>query len=75
MMRATASFWAAGLADAAAWAFFEAQPPGYRRIATHWVCTANRSETRAKRLATLIAESAAGRRPGAITPPGKKRKA
>jgi uncharacterized protein YdeI (YjbR/CyaY-like superfamily) len=25
-----------------AWAFFEAQPPGYRRIATHWVMSAKK---------------------------------
>jgi uncharacterized protein YdeI (YjbR/CyaY-like superfamily) len=45
-----------------AWSFFEAQPPGYRRTATYWVMSAKRPETRAKRLATLIADSAAGRR-------------
>jgi uncharacterized protein YdeI (YjbR/CyaY-like superfamily) len=45
-----------------AWAFFNDQPPGYRRTATHWVVRAKREETRAKRLATLIEDSAAGRR-------------
>jgi uncharacterized protein YdeI (YjbR/CyaY-like superfamily) len=49
-------------ADAAAWAFFCAQPPGYRKVATHWVTSAKRPETRAKRLGTLIADSAAGQR-------------
>lgn len=46
----------------AAWAFFLAQPPGYRRLASHWVMSAKREETRQKRLATLIADSAHGRR-------------
>jgi uncharacterized protein YdeI (YjbR/CyaY-like superfamily) len=41
-----------------AWAFFQAQPPGYRRQATHYVTSAKRPETRARRLAALIACSA-----------------
>lgn len=45
-----------------AWAFFEAQPPGYRRLLAHWVMSAKRDETRKRRLAKLIAESAAGKR-------------
>jgi uncharacterized protein YdeI (YjbR/CyaY-like superfamily) len=49
-------------ANAAAAAFFDAQPPGYRRTATHWVMSAKREETRDRRLAQLIADSAAGRR-------------
>jgi uncharacterized protein YdeI (YjbR/CyaY-like superfamily) len=43
-------------------AFFDAQPPGYRRTATHWVVSAKRPETRDQRLSQLIADSAAGRR-------------
>ena len=31
--------------------FFDAQPPGYRRILTHWVMSAKKEETRLKRLA------------------------
>ena len=42
-------------------AFFDAQAPWYRRTATHWVISAKREETRAKRLAVLIADCAAGR--------------
>lgn len=49
-------------ANKVAWKFFESQPPGYRKIATYWVVSAKREETRAKRLATLIDDSAAGRR-------------
>ena len=48
--------------DAAAWAYWEAQPPHYRHGATHWVMSAKREETRRKRLATLIADSAASQR-------------
>ena len=48
-------------ADAKAWEFFQAQAPWYRRTATWWVISAKKEETRAKRLATLIADSAAGR--------------
>jgi len=44
-----------------AWAWFEARPAGYRRQTTWWVMSAKRAETRAKRLAELIACSAEGR--------------
>lgn len=44
-----------------AWTFFQAQPAGYRRTATWWVVSAKREDTRARRLATLITDSAAGR--------------
>ena len=46
----------------AAWRFFSEQAPWYRRNAAHWVATAKREETRARRLRTLIDDSAAGRR-------------
>jgi uncharacterized protein YdeI (YjbR/CyaY-like superfamily) len=49
-------------ADGAAWDFFQAQPPSYRQTAIHWVVSAKRPETRSRRLDTLIADSAAGRR-------------
>ena len=49
-----------------AWAFFEAQPPGYRRLAGFWVMNAKREETRERRFATLVADSAAHRRVAAI---------
>lgn len=44
-----------------AWAFFQAQPPWYRRTTARWVMSAKREETRQRRLATLIADSARGR--------------
>ncbi len=49
-------------ANPAAWKFFSAQPPGYRRLATHHVSSAKQEATRQRRLAKLIAASAAGRR-------------
>jgi uncharacterized protein YdeI (YjbR/CyaY-like superfamily) len=59
-------------ADEAAWAYFSARPPSYRRQATWWVISAKRPETRARRLATLIADSAAGRPIKPLTPPAKR---
>lgn len=47
---------------AKAWKFWEAQPAGYKRIAMHWVSSAKREETRKKRFAQLLADSAAGLR-------------
>ena len=46
----------------AAWADWEKRPPSYRKSALHWITGAKRPETRAKRLAELIAVSAEGRR-------------
>lgn len=51
----------------AAWAFFAAQAPSYQRTAIWWVMSAKREETRRKRLATLIEDSAQGRRLGHLT--------
>jgi Uncharacterized protein conserved in bacteria len=45
-----------------AWRFFEAQPPSYRRVATHYVLSAKRAETRERRLAALIAHSSRSER-------------
>jgi uncharacterized protein YdeI (YjbR/CyaY-like superfamily) len=53
----------------AAWRFFEAQPAWYRRAATWWVISAKREETRERRLATLIEDSAAGRTIRQLTRP------
>jgi uncharacterized protein YdeI (YjbR/CyaY-like superfamily) len=49
-------------ANKTAWAFWEAQPPYYRRMLSFFVISAKREETRAKRLAQLIAACAEGRR-------------
>lgn len=44
------------------WAFWMAQPAGYRRQWTNWALTAKQEATRARRLAALVAASQAGRR-------------
>lgn len=56
-------------ANAPAAAFFDAQAPGYRRTALHWVVSAKRAATRARRLDQLIADSAAGRKIGLLARP------
>ena len=48
--------------DKKAWAFFAGQAPWYRRVATHWVMRAKQAETRERRLAALLASSAAEKR-------------
>ena len=45
-----------------AWADWEKRPPSYRRAVLHWIASAKKPETRARRLATLIEDSAAGRK-------------
>ena len=52
---------------ASAWELFQAQSPSYRSLATFWVVSAKRPETRARRLATLIECSEDGRRIPALT--------
>ncbi len=59
-------------ADAIAWQAFEAMPPGYRRAAIWWVVSAVRESTRQRRLATLIADSAAGRQIKPLARPAGK---
>ena len=54
-------------AEKEAWAWFEEQPRGYRQATIRWVMTAKRDETRERRLATLIENSAAGRRIAQLT--------
>jgi uncharacterized protein YdeI (YjbR/CyaY-like superfamily) len=48
-------------ANEAAWAWFSAKSPSFRKQALHWVISAKKPETRERRLATLIEDSAAGR--------------
>jgi uncharacterized protein YdeI (YjbR/CyaY-like superfamily) len=45
-----------------AWEFWERQAPSYRRMASHWVMSAKQEQTRQRRLARLVDDSAAGRR-------------
>jgi uncharacterized protein YdeI (YjbR/CyaY-like superfamily) len=48
-------------ANEPAWAWFSARAPSFRKQVLHWVISAKRPETRERRLATLIADSAEGR--------------
>jgi len=48
--------------ERAAWDFFQAQPPGYRRLVAWWIISAKRTETRRTRLQRLIQQSRAKRR-------------
>ena len=50
------------MANAKAWADWDKRPPGYRKVALHWITSAKKPETRARRLATLIEDSAHGRK-------------
>ena len=59
---------AAFRANERAWAWFERQTPSYRQMATFWVVSAKRPETRSRRLARLIECSAEGRRIPALSP-------
>ena len=58
-------------ANAKAWAFFQAQPPGYRKVASFYVVSAKQEATRLRRLERLIADSEAGRRIGLLQRPDK----
>jgi uncharacterized protein YdeI (YjbR/CyaY-like superfamily) len=54
-----------------AWEFFKQQPPGYQRLAGWYVMSAKKEETRQKRLAVVIRDSAAGRRLAGLVPKKK----
>jgi uncharacterized protein YdeI (YjbR/CyaY-like superfamily) len=58
--------------NATAWEYFSSQPPGYRHVATFWVVSAKKRETQMRRMARLIADSAARRRIDAVTSPAKR---
>ena len=45
-----------------AWADWEKRPPGYRKVVLHWVTSAKKLETRARRLAILIESCSAGKK-------------
>ena len=60
-------------ADRKGWAFFSNEAPWYRRTCAHWVTSAKRRETRARRLKTLIDCSRRGERIGLLTAPSKKK--
>ena len=58
-------------AEKAAWTWFEAMPRSYRHPAVWWVMSAKQEATRERRLATLIADSAAGRKVRHLRRPGE----
>ncbi len=58
-------------AEKEAWAWFEAMPHSYRQPAVWWVMSARQAATRERRLATLIADSAAGRKIKPLRRPGE----
>jgi uncharacterized protein YdeI (YjbR/CyaY-like superfamily) len=56
-----------------AWAYFQSKPPSYRTTAVYWVMSAKKEETRERRLARLIDDSAHGRTVPPLTSPAKRR--
>jgi uncharacterized protein YdeI (YjbR/CyaY-like superfamily) len=58
-------------ANKKAWSFFQSQAPYYQRTASRWVMSAKREETRLRRLAALIDDSAHQRRVGPLRPATK----
>ena len=56
--------------DRKAWTEFQSMAPSYRQTAIFWVMSAKREETRERRLANLIEQSAAGRKVGPLARPG-----
>ena len=58
-------------ANEAAWTFFRSQAPWYQRTASLYVMSAKKEETRLRRLAKLIEDSAHERRIGPLTRPAK----
>ncbi len=47
-------------ADAAAWTWYQSQPPWYRRTSTFWIMSAKQETTRSRRFSILLACSARG---------------
>lgn len=45
-----------------AWQYFETTPPGYQKLALHWVTSAKKEETRTSRLSRLIEACGIGER-------------
>ena len=48
--------------NAAAWKFYHAQPPGYRKAVNHWLTSARQETTRLARLEKLVLHFARGER-------------
>lgn len=62
-------------ANRKAWDYFEAQAPWYRKTAIWWMVSAKKEETRQRRLATLMRDSARGRRVPPLTSPQSRAEA
>jgi uncharacterized protein YdeI (YjbR/CyaY-like superfamily) len=58
-------------ANPKAWSFFQAQAPGYRKMAGWFVMSAKKEETRLRRLDRLIADSERGQRLSPMAPKKK----
>ncbi|NUO80663.1 YdeI/OmpD-associated family protein, partial [candidate division KSB1 bacterium] len=58
-------------ANKRAWKFFQAQPPWYQRTSSFWVMSAKQEETRLRRLAILIDDSAHERSIAPLQRPAK----
>jgi uncharacterized protein YdeI (YjbR/CyaY-like superfamily) len=58
-----------------AWAFWERQPPGYRRLWSWWVMSAKQEPTRERRLEAVIAASADGEKLDPMASPYKRKQA
>lgn len=56
-----------------AWSWFQQQAPWYRRTAGFYVMSAKKPETRARRLARLMADSEAGQRIGPMAASSKRK--
>lgn len=59
-------------ANREAWAFFQAQPPWYRRTSSFWVMSARRPETRERRFGVLLDHCSRSRAIPPLTSPGKR---
>ncbi|HKW73214.1 MAG TPA: YdeI/OmpD-associated family protein [Candidatus Dormibacteraeota bacterium] len=55
----------------AAWKFFEAQAPSYRRVVCYWILSAKREETKRRRLEQLIEASERGERLSQFVSPSR----
>lgn len=55
----------------AAFAFWQEQPPSYRKAVAWWIASAKKEETKARRLALLLKHTRAGERIPQFVSPGK----
>jgi uncharacterized protein YdeI (YjbR/CyaY-like superfamily) len=55
-----------------AWSFFQSQSPSYQKLATFWVMSAKKEETRLRRFNILIEDAKNGRKLAAVTLESRK---